>query len=180
MTLSPYILFFLLSLPIVAPAQLHLGAKIYTVAQTSGDPLIFIDSISAPGSDLQTIDPNDIEAIFIYKDAEHHRQFGRGVNNGIIFIETKKFTKKRYWTFLASQSPEYLKTVPGPDADTNVVYILDGIPLEKNTGGELSKLNTTTLGDIQVIDRKSLVANFSITGKEYGVLICTRRMTPGL
>src|SRR5690625_196969 len=58
-----------------------------TVSSAGTSPLVLIDGIS---SDINNINPNDIERISILKDAASAAIYGTRAANGVILIETKK------------------------------------------------------------------------------------------
>lgn len=56
----------------------------------SNDPLIILDGIPLTGSNLNTINPNDIESMNILKDASATAIYGSRASNGVIIITTKQ------------------------------------------------------------------------------------------
>ena len=77
------------------------------VKKLGNDPVFFIDSVSVDKSELQKYDPNEISSVTVFKDKEAINLIGNDGKDGLVYIETKKFTKKRYWNFFKSKSTEY-------------------------------------------------------------------------
>lgn len=142
--------------------------------QSFGEPLFFIDSVKVPGATLQSLQPTDIAMLNVYKDSSKVSQFGAEGKNGVIYIETKKFVRTRYWNLFKSKSIGYAKAVPHPNTDSTIVYFLNGKILENNLEDNLSKVDAATSLEIKIIDKQTLLTDFAITGKRLGVLISTK------
>ena len=142
--------------------------------QSFGEPLFFIDSINVPYATLQSVHPADIALLNVYKDSSKISQFGQAGKNGVIYIETKKFVRTRYWNLFSSKSVDYRKAVRHPDTDSTIAYFLNGNLLEKNLDDDLSQVDATTLLGIKIINKQKLLTDFAITGKRIGVLISTK------
>jgi len=59
----------------------------------SNDPLLVIDGVPVTSSNLNLINPNDIETFTVLKDASATAIYGARASNGVIMITTKKGTK---------------------------------------------------------------------------------------
>jgi len=141
------------------------------VKKLGNDPVFFIDSVSVDKSELQKYDPNEIASVTVFKDKEAINLIGNDGKDGLVYIETKKFTKKRYWIFFKSKSTEYLKIVPSPDSDNNIQYILNKRILDKDFEGTLSAIDDKVFKKITIISKEQLEKDFKITDKDFGVLI---------
>ena len=58
--------------------------------EASNDPLIVLDGMPLIGTDLASINPNDIESFSVLKDASATAIYGNRGSNGVILITTKK------------------------------------------------------------------------------------------
>lgn len=141
----------------------------YTLTPT--DPVFFVDSVRMTKNDLLKYEPNQIASVTVYKDKSAWEKFGSEAVNGLIYIETKDFAKKRYWNFLSSKSIEYKKLVPEPSQDNNVVYILNNKVLKENFEGDLASINNENFINIKIITSEILKSDFDITNKKGGVVI---------
>lgn len=141
---------------------------------TPTDPVFFVDSVRMTKNDLLKYDPNQIASVTVYKDKSAWEKFGSEAVNGLIYIETKDFAKKRYWNFLSSISIEYKKLVPEPSQDVNVVYILNNKVLKENFEGDLASINNETFINIKIITGEKLKSDFNITDKKVGVVITSK------
>jgi hypothetical protein len=139
--------------------------------ETSADPLFFIDSVKISKQTLQTYDPNDIAMVTVYKDSSAINRMGIEAKYGLIYIETKKFAKMRYWRYFKSKSDSYAKLVTSPDNDSNVQYILNTKVLKKGFEGDLAAIDDTVFKEIKIIDKQQLIKEYKITDKEIGVII---------
>ncbi len=137
----------------------------------SNDPVYFIDSIRVNRRVLQNYDPSEIAAITVLKDSSAIARMGTEAKNGLIYIETKKFAKDRYWNYFKSKSPQFAKLVPSVDGDTSIQYILNKRVLTKNYEGDLASINDKVFKGVQIISKKQLKKEYGITDKDFGVII---------
>ncbi len=141
------------------------------VKKLGNDPVFFIDSVSVDKSELQKYDPNEIAFVTVFKDKEAIKLIGNEGKDGLVYIETKKFTQKRYWNFFKSKSTEYLKIVPSPESDNNIQYIINKRILDKDFEGTLSAIDDKVFKKITILSKEQLEKDFKITDKDFGVLI---------
>ncbi len=134
------------------------------------DPVFFIDSIRVNKRVLQNYDPNEIASITVYKNADAIRKM-ESATNGVIYIETKKFAKLKYWKFFKSKSEEYAKIVTSPENDSSIQYILNKKILKVNFEGDLAAIDDKIFKGIQIISKQQLARDYNILDKEFGVLI---------
>ncbi|MGY3053350.1 hypothetical protein ACVWYG_001550 [Pedobacter sp. UYEF25] len=141
---------------------------------TPTDPVFFIDSVRVTKNDLIKYEPNQIASVTVYKDKSAWEKFGSEAVNGLIYIETKNFAKKRYWDFLCSKSTEYKKLVPEKSQDIDIVYILNNKVLKENFEGDLASINNENLINLKIINGEILKSDFNITDKKGGVVITSK------
>lgn len=141
------------------------------VAQLFDDPVFFIDSVNVTRIELQKYKPEEIAFVNVYKDSNAIKLVGEQGKYGVVYLETKKFVRKKYWNFFKSKSAEYLKIVPTPESDSSVIYILNGEPLKKNFEASLADINDKALIELKVIDKKILRKKYKLFDKAFGVVI---------
>jgi hypothetical protein len=141
------------------------------------DPVFFVDSINITRIELQEYQPNDIAVVTVYKDTNAIKLVGPQGKDGVVYVETKKFARSKYWNYFKTKSGEYLKAVPTSQPNTSVVYILNGKVLKQNFEGDLSAIEDKNFIDLKVIDQTQLIKDYSIRDKTYGVLIRTKTKT---
>ena len=146
----------------------------FKLVETTNDPVFILDSVRLFRDGMQSVNPNDIATVTVYKDKNATDRFGPEAKNGLIYIETKAFVRKRYWTLLSTKSKEYLKLVSAPGKEYGVVYILNGKPLLKNHEGDLAGLTAKTFEGISVIDEAALKKEYQVEGYLWGIVIKTR------
>ncbi|MBC9909231.1 hypothetical protein [Chitinophaga varians] len=131
------------------------------------EPDYYIDSVFVTDKSMVRITPDEIACFTVLKHST-----GKFVvrSNGIVFIETKKFVRNRYWKIF-SENAAYRKLVPSPDADSGVIYILKGNPLSAQPEGMLSSVNTHTFAGITILDKKALEKQYGIKGNKPGVVV---------
>lgn len=141
------------------------------VKKLGNDPLFYIDSVNVSKKDIQKYDPKDISSVTVFKDKAALNLIGEDGKDGVIFIETVEFCKKRYWTYFSSKSEEYKQNVPTPQSDFNVQYIINDRVLEKNSEGDLSSINDTIFKSILFLTKQELIEKYNVTNKDFGFRI---------
>lgn len=158
-------IFFLTSISIFAQSPKRVLKKL------GENPVFFIDSMNVDKDELQKYDPKDIAGVTVYKKKEAIDLVGEDGKDGAVYIETITFSKKRYWNFFKSKSEEYLKTVPSPDSDINMQYILNERILDKDFEGTLATINDKLFKQLIILSKEELINQFNVTDKEIGIRI---------
>lgn len=148
---------------------------IHPYKQLLNDPVFFIDSVNVTRLELQQYNPNDIALLTVFKGQHAIDLIGEQGNNGVIYIQTKKFARNRYWTFFKSKSVDYAKAVPDVMADSLVLYILNNKVLEKNYEGDLASITNENFISIRILDKATLISQYNIKDRAFGVLINTKK-----
>lgn len=134
------------------------------------NPVFFIDSVNVDKDDLQKYDPNEISSVTVFKNKEAIALLGDDGKDGVIYIETKIFSRKRYWRYFASKSSEYKEHV-NPTDDTNVQYILNDRVLVKDSSGDLASIDDKIFKSIKFISKEELSKKYNIENKDFGFQI---------
>ena len=161
---------FILTLSILTLSSL--GQKPKKVIKKLGDdPVFFIDSTNVDKSEMMNYQPEQIAKVSVYKDSNAIKLVGPEGKDGVVYIETKVFARKRYWNYFRTKSAEYSNIVLTPESDSSIQYILNGRILTTNFEGDLSLINDDIFKDLKVIDKNTLQKDFGIVDKSYGVII---------
>lgn len=139
--------------------------------QPAYEPIYVLDSIKAKPDTFKTINPKDISTVSVIKDATAIELLGKEGTNGIIYIETKTFAKKRFWKYFSKKSGDYKATFPTLNSDTSAAYIINGDYVAENYEGDLASITDKNLISIKVIDKKELKKYYKVSDKEYGVIV---------
>ena len=142
--------------------------------QFLNDPVFFIDSVNVTRIEMQEYHPNDIAVVTVYKDTNAIKLVGEQGKFGAVYVETKKFARNKYWNYFKSKSADYLKTVPTPQSDSSVIYILNDKVLKTNFEGDLSEINDKNFIELNIIDKEKLNKDYIISDKSFGVIVRTK------
>ena len=123
---------------------------------------------------MQEYQPTDIAVVTVYKDTNAIRLVGEQGKFGAVYVETKKFARNKYWNFFKSKSEDYFKTVPTPQSDSSVIYILNDKVLKTNFEGDLSGIDEKTFIALNIIGKQKLEKGYNISDKAFGVIIRTK------
>ncbi len=139
---------------------------------TTNQPLFVVDGISFAEGSIHELNPNDIEAISVLKDASATTLYGPAGANGVVIITTKNgnYTRPNY-TLTQDEIPTDIFTRYAElkfGAGKEVVYLLDGKPqgLKK-----LNKLDTSTIESIKVYEGLEQTKRIGHSGKDVVVII---------
>ena len=58
-------------------------------------PAFYVDSVKIETEESRSINPNAVARVTLYKNEEGKKIFGEEGKNGVIFIETKSYLKKK-------------------------------------------------------------------------------------
>ncbi len=96
---------------------------------------------------------------------------GADGKNGLVYIETKKFAKHRYWSYFKSKSKDFQRLFPTAESDLKTIYVLNKKVLTDNYEGDLASVNDKTFVSLEIIDKQQLEKLYGIKDKEYGIII---------
>ncbi len=133
-----------------------------------------VDSVQIANDQVSKIVPSDIATVIVVKGKSATDLLGTKAKDGIVYIETKQFAKKRYWRFFAAKLANYSKILPNPDNDSHIQYVLDGRILKKDYEGELSTINDNNIRAMAIIPKDTLLKRYGIYRKQFGVEIFTK------
>lgn len=137
--------------------------------QFSGkEPLMFMDSVAIGKNQLKDIDNETIASVSVYKDESALKMHGDKGKDGVIYIESKGFSMKRYQRFFSSKSSDYKKSLIGKHNDSHIQYIFNGSPVTKDFEGDLATVDNVTFKSIRKVSKSDLVKKYNITDKEVG------------
>lgn len=142
------------------------------IKKLGSNPVFFIDSVSVLPSDIQQYDPEQIAVVTVFRGKEATDILGEDGKDGVMYIETIPFAKKRYWKFFSAKSKSYANLLPDFDSDSTVQYILNKkILTGKGVEGNLASIDDKIFKEIRIIDKETLEKQYGVTNKIYGVLI---------
>lgn len=142
-----------------------------TVNKFGKNPIFFIDSIRVSKQTFRALDSKTITLASPYYDEEAIRLMGEDGKDGVLYIETIEFAKKRYWNFFTAKSKKYKKLISSPTSDMNVQYILNKKILIDNFEGELALTDDKNFKSLKIISKEDLIKLYNITDKDFGVII---------
>ena len=145
----------------------------YDIQSLPKDPVYFIDSVKVDKEEMQNFKPDEISAVFVYKDKATLAGLGEEAKNGAIYIETKKYNKDKYVEYFKAKSEDYARIYSKENDDDKFVYILNGGALKESSEHTLASLKDKKLKSIVVLDKNELQKKYSIFGKDNGVVITT-------
>ncbi|GGH14893.1 hypothetical protein FAZ19_07075 [Sphingobacterium alkalisoli] len=135
-------------------------------------PIIFIDSIRVDIVEMQKYNADQIAAVTVYKDSVTLGIFGN-TTDGVVYIETKDFSRKRFINYFKSKSIEFKQLLESLENDNSFQYILNGKVLAENYEGNLAAIDDKIFRSLTIIDKKELTSKYENTSKDFGILIAS-------
>lgn len=153
---------------------LHIGPG----SGTGEQPLLFVDSVRTPYDSIRSMNGltvADIAMVTVISGAESHGKFGDEGKNGIIYIESKTFARRRYNRVFSAVSADYALALQKYGSDADFQYVLDGMVLaEKDEVSMLTALDMKKPPSITVISGKEIKKQYHIKHKKAGVIISSK------
>jgi hypothetical protein len=112
--------------------------------------LIFVDSVESK-TGMEGLDPTKIALIDIVKGAKLKEKYGARGENGVIFIETVNYARRRYTRMFSELSQDYAKALQQYKSDTSFGYFLDGSLIETSIPQMLAALERKSIDSIMVL-----------------------------
>ncbi|WP_149697434.1 hypothetical protein [Chitinophaga sp. CF418] len=135
--------------------------------------LIFIDSVESKKG-MEGLDPSKIALIDIVKGAKLKEKYGPRGENGVIFIETVDFARKRYTRMFSEINPAYKIELKSYGSDTCFQYVLDGSMINSSVPQMLAAMERKNILSLVVMSPhmvEGLVDDYQPNDKVLWVLI---------
>jgi hypothetical protein len=138
------------------------------------EPMYFIDSIRTNQSFIEkTYQPSEIASIKVVKGDNAIKIAGQEGKNGIVYISSKSYVRRKYFRIFNAKSADFRKAVRSAD-DPDVVYILNGKVLKDNFEQDILDVAVGKAFEIVVLDKKQLKKEYGEKGK-VGVILRTTK-----
>jgi len=134
-------------------------------------PIVFIDSAKVDYSQIAKYEADQIASFTVLLDKDAVNLMGEDGKDGVIYIETKKFARIRYWKYFKSKSSDYFNIVPDLEKEINIQYILNDKILNDNFEANLASIDDQIFKGITIITKNELIKKYNIDNKDFGVLI---------
>ncbi|GEP88613.1 hypothetical protein SAMN05660909_01079 [Chitinophaga terrae (ex Kim and Jung 2007)] len=143
------------------------------VAQQEEDdePVYVIDSVLSSQGAMSKISPDQIGMMTIAKGSKAVEKYGPQAANGVIYIETKPFARKRVSTLLRSASKEYDSVYRKYGSDSTFFFLVNTQPVNRNNEGILLALDARNFVSLKVIYARELEDKYKVDGHPVGVVI---------
>jgi hypothetical protein len=137
--------------------------------------LFIVDSVEATGG-LNNLSPDKIAFMNVVKSPTLQAKYGPKAANGIIYIETKPFARKRYNRLFVELSPAFEAAIKKYGDDSKFQYIMDGVKISENSMNMLAALEKKSITNLLVVDAKTLKTTYDVKDKEkkVGVIITSK------
>lgn len=149
------------------------GAK----AQEAADDAVqvyVVDSVEVESSAVNNIGPDQIAMITIARGRKTVEKFGERAANGVFYLETKPFARKRYNRLFSNLSPAYAAALQKSGSDSSFRYIMGDSVLTTNLESQLAALELKDIAAVQVITDPAQRKQYGLKEEETGVMIKTK------
>ena len=148
--------------------------KAQTTIQDLGvNPIYFIDSVRVSSNEVMKADPAKVTLLTVVSREEALKKFGEEGKDGMVYVETVNFVKRRYWDYFRSKRKDS-KSIKKIDNYQNLQFILNEKPLQDIDIGTLHIVNDETLEEFRIINKKKLKKKYKVRNRDYGIVIKTK------
>jgi hypothetical protein len=137
------------------------------------NPIFILDSTRVNDLQLKDINAEKVAQVNVYKGEEAIKIMGEEGKKGVIFIETKEFKKKQFWTMLSTLSAEYKELVPSPDSIYSILYIYPGKTILERADEKIFSIKPEEIREVQIIGFAEMKKKYGIEGRK-GLLIVSK------
>jgi hypothetical protein len=139
--------------------------------KVAGEPAYFLDSVNV-ASVTGKIDTAGITSVTVYKGQKAidlaGPEFGR---DGLVFVESKDFSRKRFEKYLSGKSKKYAKLLNKTKDRSAIVYILNDKVQTGRYEGNLAAIDNNVFKSLEIIKPSKLRQKFGVESNIPGVLI---------
>ncbi|MBO9730052.1 MAG: hypothetical protein J7623_15550 [Chitinophaga sp.] len=155
---------------LVSSLFMFTGAMAQAVADD--DPVYVLDSVVVTQAVVGQVSPDRIGLMTIAKGSKAVLKYGSQAENGVVYIETKPFARKRVQTLLRSKSPQYDSLLNKYGNDSSFLYVVNGHPMEPTNETLFMTLDQKTFRSINILTREQIVKSFG-EAKHEAVIVIT-------
>ncbi len=152
------------------------GFLLWSMISKAQDGTLFIvDSVEVEDG-LNHLSPDKIAFMNVVKSPTLQAKYGAKAENGIIYIETKPFARKRYNRLFSELSPAFEAALKKYGSDSVFQYILDGTKIDETSMNMLAALEKKGIGSLVVVDAAMLKSKYGVKEKDkkLGVIITSK------
>ncbi|PSL23430.1 hypothetical protein CLV42_118147 [Chitinophaga ginsengisoli] len=135
--------------------------------------LIFVDSVESKKG-MEGLDPSKIALIDIVRGSKLKEKYGPRGENGVIFVETVDFARKRYTRMFGEINPAYAIKLKEYGSDSAFQYVLDGSMISNSIPQMLAAMERKNIERLVVMPPKTakdMVKDYQPNDKVLWVLI---------
>ncbi|KAA2243061.1 hypothetical protein F0L74_11115 [Chitinophaga agrisoli] len=143
-------------------------------AQDSTDDAVqvyIIDSVEVDPVAVNELGPDQIAMITIARGRKTVEKYGDRATNGVFYIETKPFARKRYNRMFSSLSPAYAAALQKYGNDSSFRYIMSDSVITTNPVSQLAALEKKEIADVQLLSAADGKKRYGLKEEEIGVVI---------
>ncbi|CAL1517604.1 hypothetical protein [Chitinophaga sp. MM2321] len=143
------------------------------VAQSEEDdtPVYVVDSVVATQAAMGQISPDQIALITIAKGQKAVLKYGSQAANGVVYVETKPFARRRIGRLLSAASPAYDSLLHKYGNDSSFYYIVNDKPITPTDETRLMTLDKKTFQTISILSARQLEEKYQVKDKNAGIII---------
>lgn len=147
--------------------------SIGAVAQSveGDDPVYVLDSVVTTQTAIGKVTPDRIGLITIAKGDKAVLKYGNQAANGVVYIETKPFARKRVNALLSSESPAYDSLLRQYGNDSSFYFVVNGKPIIPTNETGLMTVDRKTFRSVKIISDKEVQDKYQVMDRKAGIII---------
>lgn len=133
-----------------------------------------VDSVEVEPSALNNIGPDKLAMITIARGRKTVEKFGERATNGVVYMETKPFARKRYNRLFSSLTPAYAAALQKLGSDSSFRYIMGDSVLTINLESQLAAIEPQNITAVQMLTDPARLKQYGLKEGEIGVVVQTK------
>ena len=152
-------------------ATLLLPTAVFAQETATDDPVYVLDSVRVTPGVMTGLTPDNIGLMTIAKGRKAVLLYGSQAENGVVYIETKPFARKRVNNFLKSVSPAYDSLRKQYPSDSAICFIVNDKIIQGADEARLFVVDKKNFIDLKLLSAKELEDKYHVTDRKVGVAI---------
>ncbi|RBL91551.1 hypothetical protein [Chitinophaga flava] len=134
-------------------------------------PVYVVDSVLTTQAAMESISPDQIGLITIARGKKAILKYGSQAANGVVYVETKPFARKRVRHLLSMASPAYDSLLRRYGSDSSFLYIVNDKPVTPTDETRLMTVDNKTFVSVEILSPKKVEELYHIKNRQAGVRI---------
>ncbi|MCW3466829.1 hypothetical protein [Chitinophaga nivalis] len=150
---------------------LFTSLSVFAQEEENDDPVYVLDSVLVTPAAVSQLSADQIGVITIAKGRRAILKYGSQAANGVVYMETKPFARKRVQALLREVAPAYDSLMKCYMNDSSCYFIVNDKPVTPTDEARMMTLDKKTFRSLQIITDKKSREQYLVPANKVGILI---------